>query len=111
MDLAPVQRFARLQLQENRSMRTTSLVAALSAMVLIGCAKKDNYSADSARVADSANGAAAAPATPAPAADKLTDANIAALLDEANAGDSATGKIATTKGSKADVKAFGLLMM
>lgn len=60
----------------------------------------------------SAKPAAATPtpstATPAPAA--LTDANIAALLDEANAGDSAMGKLAATKGTSAAVKEFGRQM-
>lgn len=91
-----------------RMKRMTSLVAALSVVALAACAKDKDEKAES----DSAKAASAT--TPAPAADtsaKLTDANIAALLDEANAGDSATGKLATTKGTKADVKAFGKLMM
>jgi putative membrane protein len=37
----------------------------------------------------------------------LTDVNIVALLDEANAGDSAMGKLASTKGTSAAVKEFG----
>lgn len=40
----------------------------------------------------------------------LTDPNIAALLDEANAGDSAVGKLAATKGTSAAVKEFGRQM-
>jgi putative membrane protein len=89
-------------------MRMTSLVATMSLIALVGCKKDTDDKADSARLADSAK--AAAPAPP-PAAAPLTDANIAALLDEANAGDSAGGKMATTKGTKADVRAFGTLMM
>ena len=89
-------------------MRMTSLVAAVSVTVLIGCKKETNGATDSARIADSVKAAAPAPAS---AAAPLTDANIAALLDEANAGDSAGGKMATTKGTKADVRAFGTLMM
>ena len=91
-------------------MRMTSLVAAMSVVALVGCAKKDNDNYDSTR-RDSAAATNATTVTPADTATKLTDANIAALLDEANAGDSATGKLATQKGSKADVKAFGVLMM
>lgn len=91
-------------------MRMTSLVAAMSLTVLIGCKKDTDDKTDSARIADSAKAAVPAPA-PSPAAAPLTDANIAALLDEANAGDSAGGKMATTKGTKADVRAFGTLMM
>ena len=93
-------------------MRMTSLVAALSLVALIGCKKDTDDKADSARTYDSAGGTTVAPApttttTPAP----LTDANIASLLDEANAGDSSVGKLATTKGTKADVKAYGAMMM
>lgn len=88
-------------------MRMTSLVAAMSLVALVGCKKDTDDKTDSARIADSAKAAAPAP----PAVAPLTDANIAALLDEANAGDSAGGKMAATKGTKADVKAFGTLMM
>lgn len=88
-------------------MRMTSLVAAMSAVALVACAKDKDDKTDSARLADSAKAAAPAPPIAAP----LTDANIAALLDEANAGDSAGGKMATTKGTTVDVKAFGTLMM
>ena len=91
-------------------MRTNKLVAALSMAVLAACAKGDKTAYDSAGTTDTA---AAASATPAPTttAPALTDANIAALLDEANAADSAAGKIASTKGTNADVKAFGVMMM
>ena len=90
-------------------MRTNKLVAALSMAVLAACAKGDNSAYDSAGTTDTA-AAASATANP-PATPALTDANIAALLDEANAADSAAGKIASTKGTNADVKAFGVLMM
>jgi len=50
-----------------------------------------------------AAGGAAAPA--------LTDANIAWILDQANAADSARGALAETKGTNAQVKSFGKLMM
>ena len=89
-------------------MRMPSLVAAMSLVALVACKKDTGNTADSARFADSAKAAAPAPA---PAAAPLTDANIAALLDEANAADSASGKIASTRGTNADVKAFGVLMM
>jgi putative membrane protein len=86
-------------------MRTTHLVAALSIAVLAACTKDDGNTTDSAAVTDTATATSATPAAPA-----LTDANIAALLDEANAADSAAGKLASTKGTNADVKAFGVLM-
>ena len=87
-------------------MRINKLVAALGIAVLAACAKGDKTGYDSTTTTDTAAAAAATPATPA-----LTDANIAALLDEANAADSAAGKVASTKGTSADVKAFGVLMM
>jgi putative membrane protein len=81
----------------------TSVAAVCAATLLAACAKKDNY-ADSTKPADSM--AAMAPA-PAP----LTDANIAAILDNANAADSSVGHLASTKGTNAEVKAFGRDMM
>jgi len=42
---------------------------------------------------------------------QLTDANIVALLDEANMADSATGAYAVTRATSPDVKAFARLMM
>jgi putative membrane protein len=92
-------------------MRMTSLAAAMSVVALVACAKKDNGTTDTARADSAAATNATAVNPPADTATKLTDANIAALLDEANAGDSATGKLATQKGTKANVKAFGVLMM
>jgi putative membrane protein len=89
-------------------MRMNKLVAALSVAVLAACAKGDKSAYDSAGTTDTATAASATPTNNTPA---LTDANIAALLDEANAADSASGKIASTKGTNADVKAFGVLMM
>jgi putative membrane protein len=44
-------------------------------------------------------------------AGQLSDANIVALLDEANMADSAAGAYALTKATSADVKAFARLMM
>jgi putative membrane protein len=88
-------------------MRMTSLVAAMGTLVLVACSK-DGSKIDSTRVTDSAAGAPAAPVSTTPA---LTDANIFALLDEANMADSAGGKLASTKGTSADVKAFGVMMM
>ena len=40
----------------------------------------------------------------------ITDANIVYILDQANAGDSARGRLAASKGTSADVKQFGRLM-
>jgi putative membrane protein len=50
-------------------------------------------------------------AAPAAAPGALTDANIVALLDEANMADSASGAFAIRKATSPDVKAFAKLMM
>jgi putative membrane protein len=60
----------------------------------------------SAATASRDTGMAAAPANA-----KLTDANIVALLDEANKADSAAGAFALGKASSPGVKAFAKLMM
>jgi len=92
-------------------MRMTSLVvAAMSTAVLVACSKDNGAASDSAKMADSAAAASNTAATTPPPAPTLTDPNIVALLDEANAADSAGGKLASTKGTSADVKAFGTLM-
>jgi putative membrane protein len=95
------------------SIRATRGIAVVVLCASWACAKKDT-AADSAAVADSASKAAAAStpaAAPAPAPAALNDANIAALLDEANAGDSTMGNLASTKGKNASVKGFGRDMM
>jgi putative membrane protein len=48
---------------------------------------------------------------PAPAAPAMTDANIFAVLDAANVADSSDGSVAATKGTSADVKAYGREMV
>jgi putative membrane protein len=53
----------------------------------------------------------ALPADTAPAAGELTDANIIALLDEANAADSTAGAVAVKKATNKEVKDFARLMM
>jgi putative membrane protein len=91
--------------------RLTRVLVVFGACALwAGCSKGENK-ADSAAAADSAAKAAAAatPAPPPPPA--LTDANIAAILDGANAADSAAGNVAATKGTSSDVKSFARDMM
>jgi putative membrane protein len=93
------------------SIRVIRGVAVLALCASWACAKKDT-AADSVAAADSAAKAAAAAAPPpAPAPAPLTDANIVALLDEANAGDSTLGNLASTKGTVVLVKTFGRDMM
>ncbi len=81
---------------------------ALTALAIGACGRKDGAAPD-------ATGAAATDATGmGPAATVNTawsDANIFALLDEANAADSAHGFLASTKGTSAAVRDFGKQMM
>lgn len=94
------------------AIRRTSIVALSAAALVAACSKGEN-NADSARLADSAAAATAAPAgsTTTTAAPTLTDANIVAILDEANMADSASGSVAATKGTNSEVKSFGRDMM
>ncbi len=88
------------------------------AVILGGCRDRNNAAGGetaatgSMSAADTAAGARPADtAAMAGAGGALTDANIVALIDEANKADSSSGSIAATKGTSADVKAFGKLMM
>ena len=98
-------------------------IGSLSLLVVAGltvaCSKSDNTAgtdtgaAAASGMAATAGSSAAATATPAgsTSAPALTDANIAWILDQANMSDSARGKLAETKGTSADVRNFGKLMM
>lgn len=91
------------------SIRPARGIALLGASVLwIACAKSENKVDSTAAKADTTAAAAATPTTP--PAPQLTDVNIVALVDEANAADSAAGQLAATKGTAASVKEFGRLM-
>lgn len=84
--------------------RHSSLALAAAAALVAGCAKSE-------KTADTTAVAPPAATTTTPAAPALTDANIVAILDGANAADSAAGAIAAAKGTAADVKSFGRDMM
>jgi putative membrane protein len=87
------------------------VTACVAGVLWAACSKSENRTDSVAAATDtSARPAAATPVTDTtakPAAAPLTDANIAALLDEANASDSAVGKLASMKGTSALVKEFG----
>ena len=83
---------------------------AIAAFALAACSKKDNSAVDTT-AASSTVSADTSVAPPAPAAATWTDANIVALLDEANAADSSAGAVAATKGTAAAVRDFGKRMM
>ena len=92
------------------SNRFTRVALVGGAIAMAACAKETKTTSDSAAGAmtttdtsASMNNTAATPA--------MTDANIVAFLDAANAADSAGGKVASTKGTSKDVQAFGKMMM
>lgn len=84
------------------------MLLALTAVAMGACGKKDGAATDTngAATTDTAGMGTAATISPA-----WSDANIFALLDEANAADSAHGFLASTKGTSAAVRDFGKQMM
>lgn len=88
-------------------------LAALSAaaFAVVGCSKKDNSAADSTAASSTmSTNTSAMAASSTNTAGTWSDANIFALLDEANAADSSAGAIAATKGTAAAVRDFGKRM-
>jgi putative membrane protein len=83
---------------------------AIAALALAGCSKKDNSTVDTT-AASSTMSADTTAMSAAPSAATWTDANIVALLDEANMSDSAAGAVAATKGTAAAVREFAKRMM
>lgn len=101
-----------------RPARLALMSAAWLAALATGACKGRTNTADTgqagpAATTDTGASAMAAPADTASAAKAapLTDANIVALLDEANKADSSAGAFALKKASDKDVKAFAKMMM
>jgi putative membrane protein len=92
----------------NKSGSTVAMLA-LATISLAACSKKDNYGADSTAASStmSADTSAMAGASSTTASGTWSDANIVALLDEANVADSTAGALAATKGTSSAVRAFG----
>ena len=88
-------------------------LAALSvaALAVVACAKKDNTTTDTTAVTGTMADTSAMTASSTTPAATWSDANIFALLDEANAADSSAGSVAATKGTAAAVRSFGKDMM
>jgi putative membrane protein len=90
-------------------------LAALSAaaLALVACGKKDNATADTTAVSTTTDTSAMSASTTSTTSTSGTwsDANIVALLDEANAADSTAGAVAVTKGTAAAVRTFARDMM
>jgi putative membrane protein len=88
---------------------------ALATMAIAACSKKDNYGTDTTAAASSTmsadTSAMAGGASSTASGGTWSDANIVALLDEANMADSAAGSIANTKGTSSSVRAFAKDMM
>ena len=83
---------------------------AVTALAVAACSKKDNYAATDTTAASSTMSADTS-AMAANTSGNWTDANIFALLDEANAADSTAGSVAATKGTSSAVRDFGKRMM
>ncbi|HET7469014.1 MAG TPA: DUF4142 domain-containing protein [Gemmatimonadales bacterium] len=100
-----------------RPARLALMSAAWLAALATGACKGRTNTADTgqagtAATTDTSATAMAAPADTAAAAKApMTDANIVALLDEANKSDSAAGAFALKKASDKNVKAFAKMMM
>jgi len=96
------------------SATTRATFLGFAALALAACAKKDNNAADTTAASSttttdtSAMSAGAASST---TSGGWSDANIVAMLDEANAADSSAGAIAATKGTAAAVRDFARRMM
>jgi putative membrane protein len=98
----------------NSRIHALALLAAAMLIAAIGCKKSDRSTSDTAGAMAapmSPNAAPASSTTVTPANAPLNDANIAAILDQANISDSARGVLAETKGTSTDVKNFGKLMV
>ena len=94
-------------------LHTTAFLASVLLVAAIGCKKSDttpNDTAGAMAAPASSNAAPASSTSVTPATAPLNDANIAAILDQANESDSARGALAETKGTSPDVKSFGKLM-
>jgi putative membrane protein len=83
---------------------------AVGALAFAACSKKDNYAATDTTAASSTMSADTS-AMAANTSGNWTDANIFALLDEANAADSTAGSVVATKGTSSAVRDFGKRMM
>jgi putative membrane protein len=94
--------------------RYTAIAAASIALATLGSCKPRQSSDVASGTMDSPAAGATRTDTaqaPSPAAGDLTDANIVALLDEANAADSAAGAFALGKATNPEVRAYAKLMM
>jgi len=83
---------------------------AVTALVLVACSKKESYGTDTTAASSTMSADTSAMASSATTSGAWADANIFALLDEANMADSAAGALAATKGTSSAVRDFGRRM-
>jgi putative membrane protein len=88
--------------------RVTTLIT-VGALVLAACSKKDSSVTDTTAATNGRTDTSAAPGST--ASGSWTDANIFALLDQANSADSAAGAVAVTKGTASAVRDYGRRMV
>lgn len=88
---------------KGRAVLAVGLVLAITA-----CSRKDEATIDTAMAPAAGMADSGLVPTPAPV---LSDANIVFILDNVNMLDSVAGSVASTKGTSADVREFGQMMM
>jgi len=99
--------------------RVAGVVVIAGICLLAACGQKSENGRSDTSATGAAGSTAAAAKTgattgasaSASATASLSDPNIVYILDQANAGDSARGRLAETKGTSPDVKSFGRLMV
>jgi putative membrane protein len=93
--------------------RSGSTLAALAVATVthVACSKKDNYGSDTTAASSMSADTSAMAGASSTTSGTWSDANIVALLDEANAADSSAGAIAVTKGTNSKVRDFARRMM
>jgi putative membrane protein len=96
-----------------RSLNPLLPAAWLGVLALAGCGPRDRSETTADATAARSDTVASADVRPdtAESSERLSDANIVALLDEANKADSSAGAVAVGKATNAEVKAFARLMM
>ena len=90
-------------------LKVATLVVAATAAA--ACSKKDNSATDTTAASSMTADTSAMSASSTNAGGSWSDANILALLDEANVADSSEGAIAASKGTSAAVRNFGKQMV
>jgi putative membrane protein len=83
---------------------------AFAGLAITACAKKDSGAVDTTAASSTVSVDTSAMAGSATTSGTWADANIFALLDEANMADSAAGALAATKGTSSAVRDFGRRM-